>query len=157
MAQQLTVEDAKESLAAHVTNKGLELHEKYGPHIGWAQLQAILQDRAVCRYPVEIVFDSKPLQPGEFAFPATRGNDISDGFILYIHPVYSLYLDEVPHLALYQLVLVNYGEFASSDEAEIFGACALGITREEYYRTLCELVDQLPGQIGGESDSLNNG
>ena len=146
MAQQLTVEDARESLASHVFNKGLELREKYGPRIGWAQFQAILKDRAFCRYPVEIRFDARPLRPGEFAFPATRGGEIADGFILHIHPVYSLDLDEVPLLALYQLVLVNYGEFASSDEAEVFGAAALGMTREEYYRALCELADQLPDQ-----------
>ena len=146
MAQQLTVEDAKESLATHVANKGLELREKYGPHIGWAELHAILQDRSLVRYPVEIAFDAKPLRPGEFAFPATRGEDISQGFTLHIHPIYSLELDRVPYLALYHLVLVNYGEFASSDEAEIFGACALGLSQEEYYRALCDLADQLPDQ-----------
>jgi hypothetical protein len=49
----------------------------------------------------------------------------------------------VPWLALYQLVLVNYGEFASPDDAEIFGAGALGIPREDYYRALCGMAYEL--------------
>ncbi len=55
-------------------------------------------------------------------------------------------MDRVAHLALYQLVVVNCGEFASSDDAEVFGAAALGITREEYYQGLCEMADLLEGQ-----------
>ena len=49
----------------------------------------------------------------------------------------------MPALVLYQLVLVNYGEFASAEDAETFGAAVLGISRDEYYQTLCEMADQL--------------
>ena len=55
-------------------------------------------------------------------------------------------MDRVAHLAFYQLVVVNYGEFASSDDAEIFGAAALGIPREQYHQSLCEMADLLQGQ-----------
>ena len=144
MAQQLTVEDAKESLAGHVATKGAELQAKYGPHIGWSQLQAILQDRTLVRYPVEIVFDAKNLLAGEFAHPLPKSDDPAAGFILYIHPIYSLDLERVPYLVLYELVLVNYGEFASPDDAELFGASALGLSTDDYYLALCELADQLP-------------
>ena len=33
--------------------------------------------------------------------------------------------------------------FASSDDAETFGAAALGLTRDEYYALICECADQL--------------
>ena len=69
-----------------------------------------------------------------------------DGFVIHIHPLFMTQMDRVAHLALYQLVVVNYGEFASSDDAEVFGAAALGITREEYYQGLCEMADLLEGQ-----------
>jgi len=46
-------------------------------------------------------------------------------------------------LALYQLVAVNYGVFASADDAETYAAAALGLPREDYYQTLCGLADQL--------------
>jgi len=48
---------------------------------------------------------------------------------------------------LYQLVVVNYGEFASADDAEIFGAAVLGLSKEDYYQGVCELADQIAPQL----------
>ena len=44
---------------------------------------------------------------------------------------------------LYQLVVVNYGDFASADDALTFGATALGLTDDEYYQKICELAEPL--------------
>ena len=142
MAIKLTADHAKESLTAHVAAKGAEIWEKYGPRIGWSELQQILADRACVRYPCEIVFDAGSLEPGEFAHPQPRGNKPEDGFAMFVHPVFMTQLDVIPRLVLYQLVLVNYGPFASAEDAETFGAAALGLTRDDYYSTLCRLADQ---------------
>ncbi|HTY88543.1 MAG TPA: hypothetical protein VMB80_13835 [Candidatus Acidoferrum sp.] len=144
MAIQLTAEDARQSLNAHVAARGAELRAKYGPRIGWLELQQLLTDRSQVRYPCEVVFHAGPLQPGEFAHPVARGERPEDGFVMHVHPVFLTQLSQVPALVLYQLVLVNYGEFASADDAETFGAAALGISRDEYYQTLCALA----GQVG---------
>lgn len=143
MGHQLTEDDARQSLAGHVADKGRAIHEKYGPNIGWNQLQLILQDRAFVRYPCEIVFDSSPLQEGEFAYPAAKGDRPEEGFIIYVHPYFGTQPARVPQLVLYQLVLVNYGEFASAEDAETFGANALGISRDEYYHALCSMSDEI--------------
>jgi hypothetical protein len=143
MPAKLTVDDARQSLNAHVAAKGLEIREKYGPAIGWAQLQHILADRACVRYPCEIVFESAPLEAGETAHPVPKGDRPEDGFTVYVHPFFRANLSQAMALGLYQLVLVNYGEFASPDDAEIFGASILGLGKDEYYRRLCELTDQL--------------
>jgi hypothetical protein len=145
MATQLTADDARQSLNGHVAAKGREIFEKYGPRIGWKQLQLILQDCAFVRYPCEITFDAAPLGPGEFAHPVPKGEKPEAGFTLCVHPCFLTQAHVVPYLALYQLVLVNYGEFASSDDAETFAAAALGLEKEEYYQRLCELADQLGG------------
>ena len=71
-----------------------------------------------------------------------------------VHPFFETQLDHVPALVLYQLVALNYGEFASSDEAETFGAAALGMTRDEYYDLLCECADQLGAPV--PTDILGN-
>ena len=142
---QLTVEDAKQSLNAHVAAKGAEIREKYGPHIGWHELTQILNDRSCVRYPCEIVFDAGPLQPGELAYPMAKGERPDAGFTLYMHPLMMMRLEKVPHVVLYQLVLVNYGEFASADDAETFGANVLDLPRDAYYQTLCELADAIWG------------
>jgi len=143
MSNQPTVDDFKESLNGHVAAKGDEVREKHGPHIGWNELLRILEDRSAVRYPCEIVFDAAPLQEGEFAHPVANGERPEEGFKICVHPFFAAQLARVPYLVLYQLVLVNYGDFASSDDAEIFGANALGISKEDYYNALCEMADEI--------------
>jgi len=143
MARQLTADDARQSLTAHVEAKGIEIFVKYGPRLGWGELQRLLVDRAYVRYPCELVFDATPLEPGEFALPVPKGDAPEAGFILYVHPWFMTQLDRVPALVLYQLVALNYGPFASSDDAETFGAAALGLTRDEFYALICDCADQL--------------
>ena len=138
-----TEQDAIESLNAHVAARGLQICQQYGPRIGWNELQRILKDPACVRYPCEIVFDAGLLQPGEMAHPVCNGERPETGFKMYVHPLFMTQLDRVPYLVLYQLVLVNYGEFAGADDAETFGAAALGISKDEYYGALCEMADQL--------------
>ena len=143
MPTQLTPDDFKKSLNAHVAQKGAEIHAKYGPRLGWDELQRVLTDREHVRYPCEIVFDSAALQPGEFAHPVANGERPEEGFVMHVHPCFMTMLQRVPALVLYQLVLVNYGEFASSEDAETFGAASLGISKDAYYDILCELAAQL--------------
>lgn len=143
MPTKLTVADARQSLYAHAAAKGADIYEKYGPGIGWKELQQILRDPACVRYPCEICFDATELQEGEVAYPAPKGDVPEEGFTLYVHPCFSSEPDQVPLLALYQLVLVNYGSCATPDDAEIFGASALGLTRDEYYRRICKMADRL--------------
>jgi hypothetical protein len=135
--------DARQSLNASAAAIGAEIYEKYGPRIGWTQLLQILEDRSCVRYPCEIVFDAAPLQAGEFAHPVAKGDHPRDGFVIYVHPLFMMQLEQVPLLVLYQLVLVNYGAFPSPDDAETFGAAALGLSKDEYYESLCRLADEL--------------
>src|ERR1041385_1881062 len=145
MAQTLTADDVRQSLNAHVAVKGEEIREKYGPQIGWNQLQQILADRACMRYPCEIVFDAKHLLENEIAFPSAKGSQPEEGFTLYVHPFFALQPERVPYVALYQLVVVNYGEFASATDAKTFGAAVLGIQVDEYYQKLCQMADEVNG------------
>ncbi len=147
MPTQLTAEDAKQSLNAHVAAKGAEIFDKYGPRIGWKELARILEDRSCVRYPCDIAFDAARLTAGELAHPLPLGEKPEDGFTMLVHPYFMTQLDRVPYVVLYQLVLVNYGEFASPDDAETFGASALGLGKDEYYKILCDLADQLEGCV----------
>jgi len=143
MAKTLTAEDARESLNAHVAQKGEEIRAKHGPHIGSDALQRLLEDRSCVRYPCQIMFDAGQLSEGEAAYAAAKGSQPEDGFIIYVHPAFAAQPDRLPYLVLYQLVVVNYGEFASADDAETFGAAILGLSKDEYYQALCEMADQL--------------
>jgi hypothetical protein len=145
VSTRLTVDDARESLNAHVAEKGAAIRGKYGPTIGWAELQRLLADRAFVRYPCELAFDSEALEPGECAHPVAIGDRPEDGYRMCVHPFFSNRLEDAPVMVLYQLVLVNYGEFASADDAETFGASALGLTKDAYYERLCALADEVAG------------
>lgn len=149
MATQLTAEDARQSLNSHVAAKGGEIFAKYGPHIGWKELQRILEDRSCVRYPCKVVFDAAGLEPGEFAHPSADGERPEDGFTMRVQPRFMTDLARVPLLVFYQLVLVNYGEFASPEDAETFGAAAAGLPRDAYYAELCGMADQLGGCASG--------
>jgi hypothetical protein len=151
MTIRLTADDARQSLTAHVAARGGEIRAKYGPRLGWPELLRLLEDRAFVRYPCEIVFDAGPLGPGEFAHPVAKGERPEDGFAVHVHPRFMTQLERVPHLVLYQLVLVNYGDFASADDAEAFGAAALGLSKDDYYDGLCRLADGLAP--GSEADA----
>ena len=139
-------EDARQPIADHAAAKGREIHDRYGGRIGWKELLGLLEERAFVRYPCEIVFDAAPLRPGEFACPLPKGSRPEDGFLMHVHPLFEANLDEVPLLVLYQLVSVNYGDFASAQDAEAFGAAALGLDPDEYYAAVCRMADRLPAQ-----------
>jgi hypothetical protein len=62
---------------------------------------------------------------------------------MHVHPLFMTQLEQVPLLVLYQLVLVNYGAFAAAEDAETFGAAALGLSQDAYYHILCGLADEL--------------
>ncbi|MBI3886041.1 MAG: hypothetical protein HY302_09975 [Opitutae bacterium] len=163
MAIQLTAADAKTSLTGHVFSKGEEICARFGPGLGWKELELLIEDRTLVRYPVEVVFDAAQLNPGEFAHPVPKGDRPEDGFLMCVHPLYMTQLQRVPYLVLYQLVAVNYGEFAAADDAETFGAAALGLSRDDYYAELCELADQLGvgdltvARLGGHDGCASGG
>ena len=147
MSHQLTVEDARQSLTAHLAEKGQQIYLQYGPEIGWNELLKILEDRTLVRYPCEIVFDANQLQPGEFAVAIAKSEQLEDGFSIYVHPFFAMDPGQVPALVFYHLVVVNYGEFATADDAETFGAAALGLLKEEYYTHLCNMADEISGEV----------
>jgi len=72
----------------------------------------------------------------------TKGRTAGRG-LHSVRPSALTQLAAVPAVVLHQLVLVNYGEFASPDDAEAFGAAALGMRKDEYDAQLCELADQI--------------
>ena len=143
MSEQPSTNETRQSLHDHAAEKGRSIYAKYGPRIGWPELLRILDDKSAVRYPCRIVFEAKELQAGEFAHAQPVGSQPEDGFTLYVHPWFESQLEKVPYLVLYHLVTVNYGPFASADDAETFGANALGLSKDDYYQSLCAMADEI--------------
>ncbi len=136
-----TAEEALQSLRDHVVTKATDARQRRAAQIDRAEMMRLLEDRAVVRYPLGVRFDAEPLQTGEFACLESLGEHPSDGFCLFIHPMFENVDELIPLLIAYYIPSVNYGEVASHVEAELFGATLLGIEVEEYYKILCSVAD----------------
>lgn len=140
---QLTEQDAKDSLRNHIVVKTAEARQKYGEDIGESEILAMLSDSEVVRYETRLAFDTDALQEGEFAFVQPIGTHPSEGFILHVHPALRGNTRDLPLAIAYHLVVINYGDIAGSDEAELFGANLLGLDKDIYYDRLCQIADGL--------------
>ena len=70
-------------------------------------------------------------------------NDPKAGFQLFIHSHFEGREDALPFLVSYHLVVVNYGDIADAEEAEMFGAALMNMDREAYYETVCMFADEI--------------
>jgi hypothetical protein len=138
-----TAEDAMEALRAHVVDRALHARTKHGPEMDGAAIRAMLADTECVRFPTRIRFDGSELLPGEFAHASCRGESLSDGFDLAIHPHFVGREEDLPLLAAYHVVAINWLDVASHEEAELYGAALLGLEVDEYYERLCALADEV--------------
>lgn len=136
-----TAAEAQQSLRDHVIKKATDARLLRGGLIDRTEIMRLLDDRSVVRYPLGVRFDAEPLHAGEFACLESLGDHPSDGYCLFVHPMFENVDELVPLLIAYYIPSVNYGDVASHVEAELFGATLLGLDVEEYYRILCSVSD----------------
>lgn len=147
-----TEHDAKAGLRDHVLERARAARERHGPIIDDAAILRVLDDRTVVRYPTGVRFDASPLRAGEFAWAAPLGEHPKDGFCLFVHPIFERRRDLWPLLIAYHIPPINYGDIASAEDCEAFGAALLGLDVEAYYDELCALADALPAPAQPEGD-----
>ncbi|MCC6909359.1 MAG: hypothetical protein IT430_15575 [Phycisphaerales bacterium] len=141
--RRLTEADSRIALRDHIVQVAMQARLRYGLYIDAAAILHMLDDRQVTRYPCGVRYDAAALLPGEFAHAQPLGDRPADGYCLFVHPALEKQADLLPLVIAYHLVTINYGDIATSDEAEIFGATLLGLEVEEYYEALCEISDHL--------------
>lgn len=144
--------DAKAGLRDHVLARAHLARTRYGPIIDDAAILRVLDDREIVRYPAGIRFDAVPLRAGEFAWAAPMGEHPREGYCIFVHPRFERQRDLWPLILAYYLPTINYGDIASSDDCELFGATLLGLDIDDYYNQLCGLSDDL----GDVDDSKGN-
>lgn len=139
----ITLEDGRRALGVHLLEKGHKMRQKYGKFIDYETLLKILRDEEFVRFPTRIEFCSDKIEQGMFAVAERIADDPAKGFTIYVHEYFKKRLGDVPAIVLYHLVTVNYGDFASYSEAEEFASAALGMDKDEYYKYICSLADQI--------------
>lgn len=145
MAIKLTESDAKLALRDHLADKAKTARAKHGFYIDADTIVKMLSDSALVRYPTGVRLDASALQAGEFAAVVPLGDHPSKGFCIFLHPSLEARRELWPHVIAYYIPPINYGDMASPEDCECFGATLLGISEDEYYDTLCELSDSLGG------------
>ena len=139
-----SLEEGQRSLRDHVVDTAAAARAKHGPFSAPAALQRLLGDSKFVRFPTTIDFDGDTLQTGEFAWAEQLGEHPREGYVIHVHPSLAERPDVLPLVVGYHLVTVNYGDVATHEEAELFGATLVGLEQEAYYLQLCALADGLP-------------
>lgn len=144
----LTEADGRKALRDHATEKAEFARRKYGGNVDYAAVLSMLDDREIVRYPTRLCFDAGPLEPGEFAYAQPVGSHPRDGFRLCMHPAFEGREELLPLLVAYHVVRINYGEIATHEEAECFGATLMGMAVDDYYAALCAAGDEVTSAGG---------
>ncbi|ODB89137.1 hypothetical protein A3193_10155 [Candidatus Thiodiazotropha endoloripes] len=131
------------AVSLHAREKAEEIRGRYDRVIDYQTVLEMLEDRKSVRYPVELRFVSEGIDPGMFARTEPVSENPEDGYTIMLHSYFENRHDDLPMLILYQLVLVNYGDLATANDAEIFGATILGLDRDTYYQQVAALVDDV--------------
>lgn len=131
------------TISQHAMHKAEEIRARYGPIIDYPVILQLLEDRRSVRYPVKIQFVSDGIEPGLFGKTEPVSEDPADGYVISLHRYYEDQPKVLPALILYQLVLVNYGDLATANDAELFGSGVLGMDRDTYYEQIAALTDAL--------------
>jgi hypothetical protein len=141
VSDKLTIDDGKRALSEHAVDKAFEIRERYG-EIDYPTLLHLLEDRDFVRFPTGVTFGALE-DPELFAICNPISEDPEDGYTIQVDPRFEDRPDLLPAMVLYHLVTVNYGDFATCEDAEKFGAAVLDIPQERYYNLLCSIVDGL--------------
>lgn len=131
------------AVTLHAHEKAQEIRRRYGPNIDYATVLAILDDRKSTRFPVTLRFATEGIEPGMFAKTDPVSAVPDEGYIISVHSHFERRVELLPALILYQLVVVNYGDLATANDAELFGSTILGIDRDDYYAQIVAVVDAI--------------
>lgn len=142
--ERLSEQDGRVALRDHLLTKAGEARLRSRGVIDGPAIMRLLDDRSVVRYPTGVRFSADALRPGEFAHAEALGAHPRDGFCLFVHPCFANRPQTWPALIAYHIPPINYGDIATPEDCEQFGAALLGQDPETYYRTLCALADSIP-------------
>ncbi len=131
------------AVTLHAVEKAKEIRARYGSPIDYQAVLRMFDDRKATRYPVQLQFVDQGIEPGLFARTAPISEDPDAGYLISMHAKLAGREDILPGLILYQLVLVNYGDLATANDAELFGATLLDMERDDYYAQIVEITDAL--------------
>jgi len=108
-------------------------------------LQRFLSDGECLRYPTRLVFDRDHLEPCQFAqrvFSSSKEGLLCE---LHIDPQLQNRPDALYLAVAYMAAVINYGDAATPELAEMLGALLTGLDHEAFYDKICAIADSIAG------------
>lgn len=143
MGLQAREDSLRTALRGHITEKAAAARERYGPSFDDEAIHLLLTDRRFVRFPVTLQCDARSLDPGCVAAVRPVSDDAVDGFLLIVHPALGGQFDALRLIVARHLVEMNYGQVATVEDAEAFGAALLDMPVEAFRRAFALLANRL--------------
>jgi hypothetical protein len=125
------------ALFEHARFAAARARARLGSPLSAANLPAFLTDLQCLRYRTRLAFDRTGLEPHQFAQPELQGNECC----LHVDP----HLKDKPDLlylaVAYMAVVINYGDAATPELAELHGSLLTGLSQEDFYLKVSAIAD----------------
>lgn len=108
-------------------------------------LQRFLTDSECLRYPTRLVFDRTNLEQHQFAQPVHCSSKEGMCCELHIDPQLQNRPEALYLAVAYMAAVINYGEAATPELAEMLGALLTGLDHDTFYDKICEISDSITG------------
>jgi len=131
------------ALCEHARFAAQRAPRKLGGVLTAQNLHLFLSDRECVRYPTTIVFDRNGLDAHQFAQPIHCVSKKGILCELQVDPRLKNVPDALHLVVAYMTAVINYGEAATPDIAEMTGALLTGMAQETFYIKLCEIADSM--------------
>jgi len=126
-----------QALFEHARFAAERARARLGSPLNQANLQAFLIDPQCLRYATRLAFDRTGLEPHQFAQPELQGNECC----LHVDPLLKDKPDMLYLAVAYMAAVINYGDAATPDLAELHGSLLTGLSQEEFYLKVSAIAD----------------
>jgi hypothetical protein len=131
------------ALFEHARFSSQRAQERLGGPLSPANLDLFLTDARCLRYPTRIIYDRTGLEPQQVAqpfFQQAKGGLYCD---LHVDPALKKTPERMYLVVAYMAAVINYGNSATPELAEMLGALLTGIEQEDFYQRMCAIADSI--------------
>jgi hypothetical protein len=131
------------ALYEHARIAARRAHARLGGPLTQANLEQFLTDELCLRYPTRIIFDRTGLEPHQVAQPLYRESREGIFYDLHVDPALQQAPEHLYLVVAYMAAVINYGDAATPELAELLGALLTDIEQEPFYEKLCAIADSV--------------
>jgi hypothetical protein len=125
------------ALFEHARFAAARARARLGSPLNEVTLPVFLIDPQCLRYATRITFDRTGLDAHQFAQPELQGNECC----LHVDPQLKDRPDLLYLAVAYMAAVINYGDAATSELAELHGSLLTGLSQEEFYLKISAIAD----------------